>query len=444
MCWNAQEASAERSKEEDGAPGGCQSLVGREEAPTCTCDRFRVVRGYRRGRNGKHSNDKGIGREEEEVGGKLSGEVMRLACGEDTGMASSTGENYSKGILQVVLLPAQGRVKEQKESGVSRIDVKQETPVDHGEIICFSIYSGPQAKFGNGKSYIWVDVMDGGHDVLMEFAPFFEDPKIKKVWHNYSFDSHIIESHGIKLSGFYADTMHLARLWDSSRKLNGGYSLEALTSDPIVMSRKKSRHVDKFMGKISMKSIFGKRNVKKDGSEGKSITMVPVELIQREELIPWICYSVLDSISTLRLFESLKEKLEAMDWVFEGTRKGSMYKFYEEYWRPFGNLLVNMEAEGLLVDRAYLSYVQKIAIAEQQLAADRFRRWASTYCPDAKYMNVGSDTQTRQLFFGGISNRYKFLDIGTVELSLHLMIRSKTLLPDVLVYVHHIGVLKVL
>ncbi|KAK8951116.1 hypothetical protein KSP39_PZI003355 [Platanthera zijinensis] len=291
------------------------------------------------------------------------------------------------------------------DTEVSRIDVKQETPVDHGEIICFSIYSGPQAEFGNGKSYIWVDVMDGGHDVLMEFAPFFEDPKIKKVWHNYSFDSHIIESHGIKLSGFYADTMHLARLWDSSRKLNGGYSLEALTSDPIVMSRKKSRHVDEFMGKISMKSMFGKRKVKKDGSEGKSITMAPVELIQREELIPWICYSVLDSISTLRLFESLKEKLEAMDWVFECTRKGSMYKFYEEYWRPFGTLLVNMEAEGLLVDRAYLSDVEKIAIAEQQLAADRFRRWASTYCPDAKYMNVGSDTQTRQLFFGGISNR---------------------------------------
>lgn len=65
---------------------------------------------------------------------------------------------------------------------MAAIDVKQETPVNHGEIICFSVYSGPQATFGNGKSCIWVDVLDGGgKDLLAIFAPFFEDPSIKKV-----------------------------------------------------------------------------------------------------------------------------------------------------------------------------------------------------------------------------------------------------------------------
>lgn len=65
---------------------------------------------------------------------------------------------------------------------VSNIDVKQETPVDHGEITCFSIYSGADADFGNGKSCIWVDVLDGGgRDLLKEFVPFFEDQSIKKV-----------------------------------------------------------------------------------------------------------------------------------------------------------------------------------------------------------------------------------------------------------------------
>lgn len=60
--------------------------------------------------------------------------------------------------------------------------MKQETPVDHGEIICFSIYSGPNANFGSGKSCIWVDVLDGGgKEILLQFAPFFEDPLIKKV-----------------------------------------------------------------------------------------------------------------------------------------------------------------------------------------------------------------------------------------------------------------------
>jgi len=65
--------------------------------------------------------------------------------------------------------------------------VKQETPVGHGEIICFSIYSGEDVDYGNGKSCIWVDVLDGGgKDILAEFAPFFGDPSIKKVYFHSS------------------------------------------------------------------------------------------------------------------------------------------------------------------------------------------------------------------------------------------------------------------
>ena len=65
---------------------------------------------------------------------------------------------------------------------MSTIDVKLETPVDHGQIICFSIYSGKDVDYGNGKNCIWVDVLDGGgKDILAEFAPFFEDSSIKKV-----------------------------------------------------------------------------------------------------------------------------------------------------------------------------------------------------------------------------------------------------------------------
>ncbi|KAF2547848.1 hypothetical protein F2Q70_00022811 [Brassica cretica] len=62
------------------------------------------------------------------------------------------------------------------DTEVSRIDVKSETPVDHGELICFSIYCGSEADFGDGKSCIWVDVLgENGKDVLAEFKPFFED-----------------------------------------------------------------------------------------------------------------------------------------------------------------------------------------------------------------------------------------------------------------------------
>ncbi|XP_051209078.1 DNA polymerase I A, chloroplastic isoform X2 [Lolium perenne] len=294
------------------------------------------------------------------------------------------------------------------DTEVANIDVKKESPVDHGEVICFSIYSensDVHADFGNEKTCIWVDVLDGGRDVLMEFAPFFEDPSIKKVWHNYSFDSHVIENYGIKVAGFHADTMHLARLWDSNRKTDGGYSLEGLANDPRVMSDV-GKDLTK-IGKSSMKTIFGKKKIRKDGAEGKIIYIEPVENLQREDREMWICYSSLDAVSTLKLYESLKCKLETKEWIFDGCPRGTMYDFYEEYWRPFGDLLVKMETEGMLVDRAYLSVIEKTAVAEQKRAADKFRNWASKYCPDAKYMNLNSDVQLRQLFFAGIKNRNK-------------------------------------
>ncbi|KAI3673791.1 hypothetical protein L6452_39921 [Arctium lappa] len=292
------------------------------------------------------------------------------------------------------------------DTEVAAIDVKQETPVDHGEVICFSIYSGHEADFGNGKSCIWVDVLDGGGKRMLDiFSAFFENPSIKKVWHNYSFDNHVIENYDLKLSGFHADTMHMARLWDSSRRMSGGYSLEALTSDSKgIMSGADLGPNEELIGKVSMKTIFGRKKLKKDGSEGKVVVIPPVEELQRVERVPWVCYSALDSISTLKLYERLKSKLSNREWKFNGVTKGTLFDFYEQYWRPFGELLVKMETDGMLVDRDYLMQIEKVAKVEQQIAADRFRNWASKQCADAKFMNVGSDTQLRQLFFGGILN----------------------------------------
>ena len=70
-------------------------------------------------------------------------------------------------------------------------------------------------------------------DMWEVFRPFLEDPSMKKAWHNYSFDRHVLGNvraggQPIRAGGFHADTMHMARLWDASRK-GKGYSLEALS-----------------------------------------------------------------------------------------------------------------------------------------------------------------------------------------------------------------------
>ena len=74
----------------------------------------------------------------------------------------------------------------------------------------------------------------GTVDAIWEaFRDFFENESILKVWHNYSFDRHVLGNvwvggKPIEARGFHADTMHMARLWDSSRR-GKGYSLEALS-----------------------------------------------------------------------------------------------------------------------------------------------------------------------------------------------------------------------
>lgn len=235
----------------------------------------------------------------------------------------------------------------------------------------------------------------------------------RQVWHNYSFDKHILSRHGIQAQGFYADTMHLARLNDSARRgAKGGYSLEVLSADEKVMDSY-IRHVSEkddiiLAGKKSMKDLFGKANLKKDGTPGKIKTIPPVEELQRGEQwrAAWIHYSTFDAVCTWRLWQSLQQKLQSTPWtVADLKKKGSMYDFYEKYWRPFGEVLVKMEADGMLVDCDHLTSIEKVARQQQQISVSRFRKWAAKYCPDAALMNVGSDAQIRQFLFGGTANR---------------------------------------
>lgn len=147
----------------------------------------------------------------------------------------------------------------------------------------------------------------------MEFKAFFENPLLKKVmhwrlqlrvhawsslrvqvWHNYSFDRHVLFNHGIDARGFAGDTMHMARLWDTSRAREGvggggeGYSLEALSASdelyrgvPGLLRRASAGGATTSLVAVAfaatitagtrikrtMKDIFGQKHIKKDGTE---------------------------------------------------------------------------------------------------------------------------------------------------------------------------------
>ena len=212
------------------------------------------------------------------------------------------------------------------DTEVMRIDVTRESPCCHGTVTCFSLYCGPDVDFGGtrddtkdinvNRTMLWVDTWLNGdegraaeaREILETFRPFFESSAHRKVWHNYSFDRHVMERMGITCQGFFGDTMHMARLWDSSRTGRGGYSLEALTTEEELMG---PLDMSDARGKISMKKIFGRKNIKKDGTEGKLILLPSVEELQRgtETRWDWVNYSAYDAKATWDLHEALVLKL---------------------------------------------------------------------------------------------------------------------------------------
>eukprot|EP01041_Mallomonas_annulata_P002582 gene2582-5051_t len=123
------------------------------------------------------------------------------------------------------------------DTEVDKIDIKTQGPVGNGEVTCVSIYGGPSIDFGLGEgpgSALWIENIGDAQGLLKEvFQDWFADERYKKVWHNYGFDRHVMYNHRIDCKGFAGDTMHMARLWDTSRDRAFAF---AFFADPNMQS----------------------------------------------------------------------------------------------------------------------------------------------------------------------------------------------------------------
>ncbi|KAA0167896.1 hypothetical protein FNF31_00224 [Cafeteria roenbergensis] len=271
------------------------------------------------------------------------------------------------------------------DTEVSHIDVKTQGPVGNGRVICASFYCGPEYDFGAGPR-VWVDNLGEAEGVLNVFADFLKDPTKKKAFHNVSFDRHVLYNHGIDVLGLSADTMHMARMWTTSRSKAGGYGLESLSAD-LLGHRK-----------VPMKERFAVPKLKKDGTPGKDTLLPPVDEIQLDPAMraEWIDYSTYDAEATWRLREVLADKLRERPWA-QGL---SMLDFYERYIVPFAVVLTDMEREGIRVDvKEHLPRAQMLAEEERATATEEFLQWAEQYMPEARRMNTGSDPQKAHFLF---------------------------------------------
>lgn len=299
----------------------------------------------------------------------------------------------------VKVLMSRPDVKWACDTEVSGIDVKEQSPVGNGKVICVSIYGGEDIDFGNGST-LWIDNSGKADGVLQIFKEWFESDEYQKVWHNYGFDRHVMENEGIRCGGFAGDTMHMARLWDTSRdKLTGGgegYSLSALTS--TFFQDRDPRFV-----KVSMIDLFGKHKLKKDGTESKIKELPDLLELQHDPIHRprWIDYSARDAAATWHVMKELEKQLKMMPWVVNNRVLGNMLDFYSRYVAPFGQLLTDMEANGIRVDtQGHLKDAEFRAREERQRMEKLFLDWAKDYCSSADFINIASTAQIQQLLFG--------------------------------------------
>ncbi|KAL7547633.1 hypothetical protein ACHAWF_014731 [Thalassiosira exigua] len=277
------------------------------------------------------------------------------------------------------------------DTEVMDIDLKEVGAVGNGYVTCLSVYSGPDFDYGLGDgagAMLWVDNLDDARGVLHEFKPWLEDEGALKVWHNYGFDRHVLFNEGIDVKGFGGDTMHMARLSDTSRMK---YSLESLTEDLLGQR------------KVPMKEIFGERRLRKDGSEGALVDLPPMERLQRDPKFrsEWIGYSANDAKSTYDLYRHLEGTLSKTAWI----RGHSLMEYYHMHMRPFGELLTDLERRGVLVATDYLAEVERQARRDRQGHVETFRKWAAEQIgPDGLAMNLASSQQLATFLFGGTKN----------------------------------------
>ena len=312
------------------------------------------------------------------------------------------------------------------DTEVVGLDLEVQSPVGHGTAICASFYSGPNIDYGTGAT-VWIDSLTDPN-TLLEFKSVLEDTSIRKVWHNYGFDRHILMNSGINAKGFFGDTMHMARLCDTSLKKSGGYSLAALSNNKDVLDSVED-------GKLPLMQLFGRPKKKKNGEDSKVKVLPPLNEVQESTDLDlrrrWIEYSTRDAEVTWRLYFALRKKLSdnrKFRWEpqsvcfkdiqfdrFNALESSKSPEFrdteleppvalelYERVIMPFGELLTDLERNGIVIDVTKIEQAGQKAALQRQEVIKSFKSWAVEFTgkKDMIHFNVHSDMQKVQLLFG--------------------------------------------
>ncbi|MFA6598958.1 MAG: DNA polymerase I [Ignavibacteriaceae bacterium] len=191
------------------------------------------------------------------------------------------------------------------------------------------------------------------HDFISIFQPLFENEKIKKVCQNGKFDIAILRTLGIRVNGFYFDTMLASFLLDPDQK----HGMDDLAEKYLQYKP------------IPLSDLIG---TKKDA---KQIFDVDLKMLSD--------YSCEDADITFQLYEVLKEEIE----------KNNLHKLAYEVEFPLAEVLEEMERSGVNIDRKMLAVLsKKLEVSMNEYSDKIFRLAGETF-------NINSPKQMQKILF---------------------------------------------
>ena len=217
--------------------------------------------------------------------------------------------------------------------------------------------------------------------------------------------------------------MHMARLADPSR-LGFEYSLAQLSkiyADKINDAKEKiinhyttahqnsplhlntlDIYKDLFQNKVMKKDIltlFGTQRTLKSGGAAKKIDFPNIEDIHTNssKISEWVEYSSFDAEITYFLRETLA--VELCKLKTDMPDMPTLYHLYHKYWLPFGELLTEIEREGIKIDLMHLKNIQLQAEKDCAMHEKKFLQWVYSIQEDAKEFNPNSTQQMQHLLF---------------------------------------------
>lgn len=112
-----------------------------------------------------------------------------------------------------------------------------------------------------------------------------------------------------------------------------------------------------------MTDIFG---IKKEASKLKVFPNTIQMHCNPQFINKWVAYSTLDTEATYFLFYTLINLLREIPTVWGRPGVSNEYgvtnllDVYKTYWQPFGEILTNMEREGIYVDLEHAKVIKSI------------------------------------------------------------------------------------